>query len=207
MNQQSRTILGVIAFAVIIMGAIFAYNVLVNDEANAPDSMIIHTTVPTQTTAPTMQESTTAPQTQPETGLEPAPNFNLLDSDGNELQLSDFFGKPIVLNFWATWCPACVRETPVFETLYQEYGDRVHVLKVNLLGSRGETKEIVENFMHNGGYTFPLFFDDNDSGARAYAVRGIPITFFIDENGYIAATASGSLNERTMAQGLETILR
>ena len=204
MNQITKFLVGVGLFAVAIVGAMIAINVL----SQEPDIMVIHTTPPPQatTTAPA-GGAAAEPEAQPQSELDPAPNFNLLDAEGNELQLSDFFGKPIVLNFWATWCPACVRETPVFETLYQEYGDRIHVLKINLLGSRGETKEIVENFMYNGGYTFPLFFDDNSSGARAYAVRGIPVTFFIDENGYIAATASGSLNENTMAQGLETILR
>ena len=200
MNPKSKTLLGIVAFAVLIAAAVFAYNALQYDNASDRLVMLGEDTVP--------EEPEPEPQAQQEDieageEREQAPNFIMLDATGNELQLHDFLGKPIVLNFWTTWCPACVRESPYFENLYQEHGDIVHVIKVNLLDGQRETRAAVDNFMYVNGYTFPLYFDVD--GAAQYGVRAIPVTFFIDENGYPIASAPGPLNERMLRQGLEAV--
>ncbi|MCL2285423.1 MAG: redoxin domain-containing protein [Firmicutes bacterium] len=196
MNQKHKTLIGLVAFAVFIAAAVLAYTVLQNN--NAPDNLVI---LGVQNGEDTPTEPGLTPDDEPEHIQ--APNFTMLDAEGNELQLSDFFGKPIVLNFWATWCPACVRETSYFQWLYEEHGDDVHVIKVNLLDGQRETRAGVDNFMYERDYTFPLFFDVD--GAAAYGVRGIPVTFFIDEHGYGIAAAQGSMNRQTLQQGLEAI--
>jgi thiol-disulfide isomerase/thioredoxin len=131
-------------------------------------------------------------------GREQAPDFAMLDMHGNEVRLSDFFGKPIVLNFWATWCPSCVTETPYFEQLYSEHGDEIHILKVNLLDGQRETRSRVDAFIEEGGYSFPIYFDIASEGPQAYGVRFIPSTFFIDADGYLSATVQGTLNEQAV---------
>jgi peroxiredoxin len=138
-------------------------------------------------------------------GLELAPEFAFADADGNELRLSDFLGTPVVLNFWATWCPACVVETPYFEALYHESGDDLQILKVNLIGSRGETQNTVEEFMQARNYTMSIFYDTQGEGAQAYQVRGIPVTFFITADGYIASEAVGSMNTQSLQNGVALI--
>jgi len=197
MNQKVKTFVGLAAFAVLIISAVFAYNALQGD--NAPDILVINDAQDT----PTEQVSSSQAENEPQTELEQVPNFTMLDADGNELQLHDFLGKPIVLNFWTTWCPACVRESPYFESLYQEHSEAVHVIKVNLLDGQRETRAAVDDFMYTNGYTFPLYFDVN--GAARYGVRGIPVTFFICERGYPIASAQGPINENTLWQGLEAI--
>jgi len=132
-----------------------------------------------------------------------APDFALHDAYGNELRLSDFFGKPIVLNFWTTWCPSCVREIPYFDALYADMGEEVHIIKVNLPSAR-ETRQAVDDFMEAGGHNFPLFFDAGD-GAIEYAVRFIPMTFFIDAMGRVGAYTQGAVNEEILASGLAMI--
>ena len=226
MNPKTKMLLCIVAFAMMIATATIIHRWLQDNDGNnliilstateatqtAPTTVTTlpeTTATPTTSAPPTTQVATTEPPTRPQsppTSETPAPDFTFHDAEGNPVQLSDFFGKPIVLNFWATWCMFCVQETPYFQGLYEDYGDYLHVLKVNWLGSRGETHEIVENFMADGGYTFPVFFDTNAEGVRAYGVSGIPTTFFIDRYGNIAAAGSGAMNAPRLALGLDAIL-
>ena len=181
MNQKVKMILGLLAFAIVIVGAVFAYNLL-SDMADEPENLA----------------------QEPQNGDRvAAPDFVMYDQDGNELTFSDFFGAPIVLNFWASWCPACVVESPYFEALYQEMGDEIHVLKVNLLDGQRETRARVDQFMEEHGYSFPLYFDMTGAGANAYGVHGIPQTMFIDAEGYIVAMIHGAAGEESLREGIE----
>jgi len=214
MNQKHTAFLGLAALAIILAGALFAYNRL--QDGTAPDNFVLldareesqHPEVEQpreeEPLEEFMPEEIINEEPPPENNQhQQAPDFAMMDAYGNELQLSDFFGKPIVLNFWATWCPACVMETPYFENLYQELGDSVHVLKVNLLDGNRETREGVDSFMHENGYTFPLYFDI--SGAAMYGVRAIPVTFFICEDGYAVAMSQGAVNDSVLQQGLDAV--
>ena len=194
MNTHAKTLLGVVVFAVLIIAALLIYHALHED--HAPDNLVVLDETPTDI-VPDAQAD------EPTEVREPIPDFVLLDEMGNERQISEFFDKPIVLNFWATWCPSCVRETPYFEMLYREHGENIHVIKVNLLDGQRETRDVVDRFMYENEYTFPLYFDVN--GAAAFGVRGIPVTYFIEVGGYPVAMAQGALNERTLQQGLDAI--
>jgi len=140
--------------------------------------------------------------TESETDRQPAPDITVLDINGNEVQLSSLFGKPIVLNFWATWCPACVQESPYFEKLYREMGDEVHFMKVNLLDGRREVRDNVDRFIENHDYTFPVYFDETGLASAPYGIRSIPMTFFIDTDGNLAAAAQGAVDEQMLRQGI-----
>jgi len=189
-NKKLKVILGLLAFATLFIGAFFAYNWLQSmDDALLPD-------LPSNLV-----------QGRQETGSlqQQAPNFTMLDIDGNEIQLSDFFGTPIILNFWASWCPSCVREMPYFEALYRETDDEIRILKINLLDGDSETLDRVERFMADHGYTFPIYFVTTGEAAGAYGVRFIPITFFITAEGYVAARAQGAINENILQSGIDLI--
>jgi len=158
---------------------------------------------PTEDDEPQQPDDDNYHQPEYEEPIPQAPDFAMYDMYGNEVRLSDFFGKPIVLNFWTTWCPACVTEMPHFEWLHDELGDEIHILKVNLPDdNRGETRERVEQFITDNSYTFPIYFDTGE-GAMVYGVRGIPVTFFIDADGYAAAMAQGPVDEDSLRRGLE----
>ena len=184
MNKKYKAILGILALAGGIALAVIAYDWL-SERTDAPHN--VADTIP-------------QPETQQTEGS-PTPDFTMYDTYGNEVRLSDFFGKPIVLNFWTTWCPACVREMPYFEDLYYEMGDEIHILKVNLLDGQRQTREIVDNFMADRGYNFPIFFDTG-SGAALYGVRSIPLTLFINADGYEVNRILGSANADTLRRGL-----
>jgi len=129
-----------------------------------------------------------------------APDFTMYNAEGNQVNLSDFFGKPIVLNFWTTWCPACIVELPYFEQFRAEVGDNVQILKVNIR----EAREQVESFMQDSGFDFPVFFDEG-AGADMFDVQFIPMTFFIDSNGQLVSSISGAATLDSLHQELERL--
>ena len=133
----------------------------------------------TQSTAPATQP--TAPATQPTLPpREKVPDFVAYDASGNPVQLSDYFGKPIILNFWASWCPPCKAELPDFQEKYLEYGDEIQFLMVNLDG--GSLQE-ANALLQSGGYTFPVLYDLHGWAGYAFEIYYIPDTYFIDANG------------------------
>lgn len=119
-----------------------------------------------------------------------APDFMVTLLDGRTLALADLRGRPLILNFWATWCVPCRREMPLIETLYAaQAGDGLTVLAVNY----GEGPDVVAGFVTEGGYTFPIALDPNLALARTYLVHGMPTTYFIDREGIIRQVHIGEM--------------
>jgi len=131
-----------------------------------------------------------------------APDFQLSSLDGQSISLSDFRGKPVLLNFWASWCGPCRLEMPFIQQIYEEWSDKgLVVLTVNLQEDPGRVKEFVESF----GLSFPVLLATNQEVPLAYNIRGIPATFFIDKNGIIqdikiGAFSSGAEIERRLGK-------
>lgn len=122
--------------------------------------------------------------TGPQIGLT-APDFTLKDLNGNTVKLSSLRGKPVYLNFWASWCPPCKAEIPEIQNFYQINKDNVTVLAVNL--TFNDKLSDVVNLLKASNANFPVLLDTNakSSVADAYQVYGIPASFFIDKNGIL----------------------
>src|SRR5690606_30949393 len=111
-------------------------------------------------------------------------DFQLTDLEGNTVQLSDFKGKKVFLNFWATWCPPCKAEMPHMQDFHEKYSDEVVVLAVNVTGSE-VNKDNVYEFVDEYNLTFPIVLDETNEVSAAYQAVSLPTTYFINSEGVI----------------------
>ncbi|SCI84060.1 Thiol-disulfide oxidoreductase resA [uncultured Clostridium sp.] len=134
-------------------------------------------------------------------------DFTLYDQNGKEHKLSDYKGKTVFLNFWATWCPPCKEEIPYIEQLYKEYNKNnkdVVILGVASpnLDREGSKEDIIE-FLQQEKYTFPVVMDNNGELAYQYGISAYPTTFIIDKEGYITQYVPGAMDKQIMKYLIE----
>lgn len=152
-----------------------------------------------------MQNTQTQDQTSEEEEIKyVAPDFTVLDANGNDVQLSDYRGQPVVLNFWATWCYYCKVEMPDFDKAYEKYPE-VQFLMVNATDGIQETMTDAKAYIEQEGFAFDVFFDTELEAVNAYYVTGFPSTFFIDEDGNLVTYNSGMLDFETLELGIQMI--
>lgn len=133
---------------------------------------------------------------------EPAPDFAILTISGEVVRLSDFRGKTVVLNFWASWCPPCRAEMPDFQELFEQRGDAgdFAILAVDKLVE--DTEDSVRGFVDEFGLTFAVGFDATDEIFQHYGVRGLPSTFFIDRDGIVRQKSLGPIFGNLLTDGV-----
>ena len=161
--------------------------------------------MPAETQIPEASLSEDETEAQAETESQPAPDFAAVDAEGNEVRLSDYFGKPIVLNFWASWCGPCKSEMPDFDAAYLAQGEEIQFLMVNMTDGSRETLDTAKSFVADSGYSFPVVFDVKQEAAMTYAVSSLPTTFFIGADGSMVAYAMGAIDGETLQRGIEMI--
>jgi len=126
-----------------------------------------------------------------------APDFQLYNLEGQTVSLSDLRGKPMLINFWATRCPACVSEMPYIQAVYDEWSDKGLVV---LAISIGESHSQVENFMESQGLSLPVLLDTKQDIAQKYNIQYIPTTFFIDKDSIIQDKIIGPFQNKTQIE-------
>lgn len=142
----------------------------------------------------------------PEGELSVAPDFTVYDLEGNAWKLSDFQGKPVILNFWATWCGPCKEELPELQAAWEEYGNQIHFLIVDLADGKKDTVETASAYLADNGYTFPAYYDTALEAEQAYAINAVPVTYFIDAEGFFVAYQLGSMDQSLLQQGIDLLL-
>lgn len=132
-----------------------------------------------------------------------APNFSLKTLDGKQVELSDYKGKKVMLNFWATWCPPCKKEMPDMEKYTQQAGDDVVVLAVNI-----DPENDVQAFVEDNGITFTIPLDSQSAKNpvnERYKILSIPTTYFIDKKGIIRNKVISAMQLKDMERNINSM--
>ncbi|SMB98726.1 Peroxiredoxin [Thermanaeromonas toyohensis ToBE] len=142
-------------------------------------------------------------EVRPEVGYL-APDFSLPDLQGRVITLSQLKGKPVFLNFWASWCPPCRVEMPEIQEFFKKYKGKVEVVAVNLTSSEKSPAE-VKKFLETNGYTFPVVLDTKGIAENYYLVRAIPTSYLVDAQGVIKFKYTGPLTLQLLERVLGEI--
>lgn len=132
-----------------------------------------------------------------------APDFALIDMNGEKHQLSDYKGQGVFLNFWGTWCKPCEREFPLMDKHYQDYKDQgLQILAVNI----GESNFAVQKYVDRKGLTFPVLIDGNKSVMETYNINPLPTTMLVNPEGKIEKIITGEMSDEAIKSHMEQIM-
>ena len=215
MKNTIKWILTALLLVGLIVGATLLYNKLGADYIG--NNIMTNETQETQMPQETKAEETNTEETEAEESIaeteyeedyEPiypiAPDFTVLNEEGEWVKLSDYFGKPIVLNFWATWCYYCKLEMPDFNEAYKLYPD-VQFLMVNATDGVEETMASAKKYIAENGFEFDVFYDTKLDAVSTYYISSFPQTFFINANGELVARSAGMLDLETLQKAIGMI--
>ncbi len=216
MKKYWKLIVGAVAFVAFMVVVSVAYKNL--SAEYKPQQNLVAKETPSPQNTEVSQETDVAQETskpgdadvpqETATPQEPenlAPNFTVENAEGEEVSLHNYFGKPIVLNFWASWCGPCKMELPDFQEAYEKYGEEITFLMVNMTDGMQEIKEIAMKYMEDAGYTLPVYYDTAQDAAYTYGVYSLPTTFFISADGEPVAYAQGMIDAETLEKGISMI--
>lgn len=207
-KKYIKVLILVIVFIVLLTGAYFCYNYLIsNYDINSLSTTNNNLDTSLNTSINNNYQVVENGTSSNETNKIMMTDFFVYTYENKKINLSDYKGKPIVVNFFATWCPPCKAELPSFENLYKKYGEDVEFIMVNLTDGYSQIKEDVKDFIDENKYTFPVYYDIDFSAANAYKIYSIPETLFIDKEGNIVYTHVGMISEIMLEEKINEIMK
>lgn len=190
-----------LSFAFLILISFVFTSCAKNEEkefAKAAEQLKKYQMVEKKESEPTTQEVKTEAKKEGPMALD----FSLQMTDGTKFTLLQNLDKPILVNYWATWCPPCVREFPDLEEMYKNYKDRMHFVAIN----SAETKDVIEAFMTKNNFTIPIAMDSDNAVGMMYGIASIPTTFIVDTEGRIVFAQLGMMTKKQMQNAIEAAL-
>ncbi len=185
MKEKTKLIITVAVIIALFVGVYILYGIL--SDKNAPDRIAVNET----------NKNTAVNAEKKEYSVD---NFTVYDAEGNRVELWDCIGKPLILNFWASWCGPCKSEIPHFETAYAENPD-ITFMMVNI----DEIKSNGEEYIKSQGFTFPVYYDVTGEASEKYGIIYIPTTFLIDKNGELVGTVEGSMSKDDLSRCISIV--
>ena len=195
MKKEFKLILLLLSLVIIIGAAFLLYD-------RYADSVLGDNLAVTESTVSKEENNSNSESNATSEEVPLAPDFTVYDINGNKIKLSDFIGKKVIVNFWASWCGPCKYEMPDFQKAYEKYGNNIVFMMVNMTDGSRETVDSAKSFIDKSGYTFPIYFDKDESALYAYFVYSIPATYFISSDGTLMAYARGMINEEALTKGI-----
>ncbi len=193
MDKSKRAaLIATVVLVALIGGALVAYRALTPSVgASTPEP---------QEATPTEGDAVDAPDL---TDLD----ATVYDENGAPHKLTELSGgRPLVINFWATWCPFCVDEMPDFKEIYTEYGDRVSFAFIDVTDGQRETKEAaIEWLLQNGLQELPVYFDTDLEATTVYGARSLPTTAIIGSDGEIVSVSAGRIDPTLVRANLSSL--
>ena len=201
MKKKKNWVIDITLVVIIIVMGFFVYlqlDRLVDFVRGWTENTSVESTENSENEIP--QTVTPAPENEDQAPAE-APDFQLVNLEGETVALSDHRGSVVLVNFWATWCPPCRAEMPLLQEFAERYDQQMVVLAVN----SGEDEPVVRNFVETTGLDLVFLLDPTNSVATLYRVRGFPTSLFIDEDGILQATHIGELDETLLMSYLQKV--
>ena len=130
-----------------------------------------------------------------------APDFELTNLKGQSIRLGDFRGRPVLINFWATWCSYCLQELPVIEKYYERYASEINVLAIEVGDSLTDVRSIVTQY----GFTFLVLRDPDSDVFQQYRLDSFPVTFVLDTEGTVVIKHQGYMSENKLVEYLDKV--
>ena len=200
---MNKKLLGVLVVVVLIIGVGLFYGLTNKNIGDTPKEGISDVKEPIEdikTEEPIIEAPVVADTVTDIAIGSPAPAFTLKNLSGEDVSLSDYKGKIVLLNFWATWCGYCDMEMPDLQKLDEENDDLV-VLAIDVMEDRAD----VQDYITKGGYNFEVVLDEDGSLAQTYLVSGFPTSYFIDEEGILLGGVPGMMTFEKMNEILDSV--
>lgn len=213
MEERGKKKAGLAVILVLMVALLAGGTVLYNNLSGAVETQALTqaTDAPAVTVAP-QPEGDAPAQEKPAEVAGPMPRANLAKDftaytdDGEPVRLIEKRGKPVVVNFFASWCGPCKMEMPHFDEAAKAYAGQIEFMMVNLCAYGNDTKENAKKMIADGGWTFPVYFDTDGSATVAYNVRSMPTTIFVSADGELVGQQIGAMSAAQLQAQIDKLL-